>query len=267
MLMFLLEPTINKRVKFVAGESTGSTHSYDSHDSHGSRRKSEIFTPPAVSAESTLSTQESRNSWRSNSYASDGQSPREVKENSYLTAMSPVPTMPMQSQHAFLTTMSRDATPPSRHNRNTVHHAELLSRPESPPSTGIRRAHELPFSLARPASGQHDSPASSTASLPPITGLKYESHLYANPGYAPHQNRRTHDYGNSPHTPFQLMVDADGPRSIRTLPAPDFRKSSSVPLLPLILPSFDRARGTSSLDTLLLAAKVAEKHDMPNSSS
>lgn len=261
MLIFFLEPTINKRVRLVAGESTGSNNSCDSNGSRSSRRKSAVFTPPAVSAESTLSTQDSRKSSRSNSYASEGYSPKDVKENRSSITRSPVP------RHASLTTMLRDDTPSSHRDRGTAaHYAKPLSRPRSPPSTGIYRAHELPCSSARPGTtAYHDSPAPPVVSLPPITSLQpHDSHLYAKTAYPSHQYQNPLDYVNSPHTPFQMMVDADAPHSIRTLPAPDFRSASNAPLLPAILPPpFDGARTTSSLDTLLLAAKVAEKHDVP----
>lgn len=261
---FSKESVGNKRIRLVAGESTGSNNGYDSHDSRGG--KSAVFTPPAFQEESTRSTLDSRQSSRSGSYASDGQqSPRDIEEKESVSALPPY------HSHGYMKTMSRDHTPSTRRPSTTAPYAAPLTKASSPPLTGVYRTHDLPFSLARPASAIYqDTPTSSVSSLPPIaTAVQFDPHMYAKPGYAPHQRRITPDYGTSPHTPFQKIIDADGPRSIRTLPAPDFRRSSNAPpFLPPILPSFEMSSRTpSSLDTLLLAAKVAEKHDMPPPSS
>lgn len=168
-------------------------------------------------------------------------------------------------QHSYLPNQSRDSTLLARRPSETYYRHPQNGK--SPPG-GVRyHAQDLPYSHMRSTSAQlnnHDSPASSTSSLPlqpPTSASQFHfdsTHYSSKPTFP----SMVLDHGGmSPHTPFQSILDSDGTRGSRLLPLPHIRKGSQASILPpMSPPSNDRAAG--SLATLLLAAKEADKTDM-----
>lgn len=256
----------SRRSKLLASESTGSTNSVDSIDSK-SRRKSGVsfHGQPGLPADNSNSSHEgySRHSSHSPAYASGYHSPHvTMKEESAHS----------QSNGGFMQqnyTPSQAREPSALGRRPSETYYRHPPNGKSPPNGGRYHAQDLPYSHMRSTSAHinnHDSPASSTSSLPlqpPTTSsqLHFEAQPFTSKPTFPSVIA---DHG-SPHNPFQSILNDDGPRS-RMLPLPPIRKGSQpANLPPLSPPSNDRP--VSSLATLLLAAKEADKTDTLSATS